>query len=55
MALEYLHNQNIIHRDLKPSNILLKGKEYTIQLCDFGVAAQKTAGTIIEDQGTLLY
>jgi serine/threonine protein kinase len=56
LALEYLHAQNIIHRDLKPKNVFLKGKEYTVQLGDFGIAAQNKFGvTRVEDVGTMLY
>ena len=40
LAIEYLHSQHIIHRDLKPGNIFLKGKDYNVQIGDFGIAAQ---------------
>ena len=56
LAVEYLHTNNIIHRDIKPSNIFLSGKEYRIQLGDFGIACQSAFGkTHVEDVGTLLY
>ena len=38
LAIEHMHSIDIIHRDLKPSNIFLKGKDYTIQVGDFGIA-----------------
>ena len=55
LAIDYLHSQDIIHRDLKPSNIFLKGKEYSVQIGDFGIACNSNNGCIIEDVGTLLY
>jgi serine/threonine protein kinase len=55
LAVEYMHSQEIIHRDLKPSNIFLKGKDYTIQIGDFGIAAQNRGAAIVEDVGTLAY
>lgn len=39
LALEYLHSKHIIHRDLKPGNIFLRGKDYNVQIGDFGIAA----------------
>ena len=54
--MDYLHGENIIHRDLKPSNIFLKGKDYTVQIGDFGIACNNQSGqTRVEDVGTLLY
>ena len=56
LAIDYLHSQNIIHRDLKPSNIFLRGKEYTVQLGDFGTSCMNlNSQTRVEDVGTLLY
>ena len=55
LAIDYLHSQGVIHRDLKPSNIFLKGKEYSVQVGDFGIACNSNNGCIIEDVGTLLY
>ena len=54
LAIDYLHNQDIIHRDIKPSNIFLKGKDYQVQIGDFGVSCVGT-GVKVEDVGTLLY
>jgi len=39
LAINFLHNYDIIHRDLKPSNLFLKGKDYQINIGDFGEAA----------------
>lgn len=57
LAIEFLHSHDIIHRDLKPSNIFLKGKDYTVQVGDFGIACNLDNGTHlrVEDVGTLLY
>ena len=54
LAIDYLHNQDIIHRDIKPSNIFLKGKDYQVQIGDFGVSCVGTS-IKVEDVGTLLY
>ena len=54
LALDYLHSSSILHRDIKPSNIFLKSKDYTVQIGDFGIAAQ-TDGVVIEDVGSLAY
>lgn len=37
MALFYLHKKGILHCDLKSQNILLND-DWTIKLCDFGLA-----------------
>ena len=55
LAIDFLHSQDIIHRDLKPSNIFLKGKDYTVQIGDFGIACALGGATRIEDVGTLYY
>jgi serine/threonine protein kinase len=55
LAVDHLHSNEIIHRDLKPSNIFLKGKDYQVQLGDFGIACNGGGQTRVEDVGTLLY
>ena len=56
LAIDYLHSNNVIHRDIKPSNIFLGGKDYKIQIGDFGIACINDKGnTRVEDVGTLLY
>lgn len=55
LAIDYLHSLSVIHRDIKPSNIFLKGKEYTVQLGDFGMACSLGVSLRVEDVGTLLY
>ena len=56
LGIDYLHSRDVIHRDLKPSNIFLRGKDYTVQIGDFGIACEcKTGQTKLEDVGTLLY
>ena len=47
LGIDYLHSNNIIHRDLKPSNIFLKGKDYTVQIGDFGESTKAQKGNQI--------
>lgn len=39
-ALDYLHNKNINHLDIKPSNIMVRKKDNSVVLIDFGGAKQ---------------
>lgn len=41
-GLEYMHSKEVIHRDLKSLNVLLT-KHMEVKLCDFGLAAVRTA------------
>lgn len=57
-ALEYLHNEKkITHRDIKPENILVRSRttEFSIKLCDFGVATDKEAQKTKTFCGTARY
>ncbi len=57
-GIKYLHGLNILHRDLKSLNVLLDEK-LQAKLCDFGLAAVKTASQSLSTQrdavGTLLW
>jgi serine/threonine protein kinase len=52
LGMRYLHSKNIVHRDLKPSNILMKGREHSVEICDFKASRlssiEKTFTHIIE-------
>ncbi|KAG0327742.1 hypothetical protein BG000_000812 [Podila horticola] len=41
-GFEYMHSKEVIHRDLKSLNVLLT-KHMEVKLCDFGLAAVRTA------------
>ena len=39
-ALDYAHQQKVVHRDVKPSNIMISADGQSVQLVDFGLAAE---------------
>jgi serine/threonine-protein kinase CTR1 len=39
-VISYLHRLGIVHRDIKSHNILID-RNYTIKICDFGLARHK--------------
>jgi serine/threonine protein kinase len=39
-VIAYLHRHGIVHRDIKSHNMLID-KNYTVKLCDFGLARHK--------------
>ena len=49
-VVAYLHRHDIMHRDLKLSNLLLTA-DYTLRLCDFGLAVKME--TAAEEHHTL--
>jgi mitogen-activated protein kinase kinase kinase len=41
-SIAYLHGHDIVHRDIKSHNFLVD-ENYTVKLCDFGLARKKVA------------
>lgn len=39
-SIDYLHQHSIVHRDIKSHNFLVY-ENYTVKLCDFGLARVK--------------
>lgn len=39
-SINYLHQHDIVHRDIKSHNFLIY-ENYTVKLCDFGLARNK--------------
>ena len=52
--LEFVHSHNSIHRDIKPSNIM-RNKEGTLYLLDFGAVKQITQGRANQGRSTGIY
>ncbi len=52
--LEFVHSNNSIHRDIKPSNIM-RNKEGTLYLLDFGAVKQITQGKGNQGRSTGIY
>ena len=52
-----IHKKGVVHADLKPSNILLKGRDYDITICDFGISQKLPRGTHLANQfiGSMCY
>ena len=45
-VISYLHHHGIAHRDIKSHNMLVD-KNYTVKLCDFGLAKHKVTQNIL--------
>lgn len=59
-GLAEAHAAGVLHRDLKPENVMLRRDTGTLVLCDFGLAADERAHTILTNtaegsMGTPLY
>jgi serine/threonine protein kinase len=57
LGVAHCHRRRVVHRDIKPENFLLCGREGTVKLCDFGLAARlpRTGGMLFGTHGTAPY
>jgi serine/threonine protein kinase len=54
-GVKYLHDNDIIHRDLKPDNILIKLKDNSVKISDFGLARTKNEEAKINKYALINY
>lgn len=55
--LEFMHSKKLIHRDIKPGNVIIRKKDNTAKLIDFGTSkmAKNTATNTATAAGTVSY
>lgn len=60
-ALDYAHRQKVVHCDVKPQNIMITSADQSVQLVDFGLAAEirstlsRLSSSSVEYGGTYPY
>jgi len=60
-ALDYAHRQKVVHCDVKPQNIMIDSADHSVQLVDFGLAAEirstlsRLSSSSVEYGGTYPY